>query len=198
MTYWILGFHNNIHSVDILGKTSTLRVKSRNILFSALPSSFSWLLPCYFLRLDPFLKGRRLWPSIAQYFVFSLALKLYCLLWTEMPCYLQYTVLLFQGYHHLPNQHNGAVVNCRDEEGNREAPPFSIVPIASHCTVPVLFLGTDNIHSLRKRGEISFTNQKYYLKLNRSSLLLKTSALISKQFNQFIICFREKLLYMLT
>lgn len=66
-------------------------------------------------------------------FVFSLALKPYCLLWTEMPCYLQYTVLLFQGYHHLPNQHNGAMVNCRDQEGNREAPPFSMVPIASHC-----------------------------------------------------------------
>lgn len=66
-------------------------------------------------------------------FVFSLALKLYCLLWTEMPCYLQYTVSSFQGYHHLPNLHNGAMVNCRDQEGDREAPSFSTVPIASHC-----------------------------------------------------------------
>lgn len=76
-----------------------------------------------------------------------------------MPCYLQYTVLLFQGYHHLPNHHNGAVVNCRDNgEGSREAPLFSMVPIASHrdrvnvCTVSALFLGTGNIHSLKKRG----------------------------------------------
>lgn len=30
-------------------------------------------------------------------FVFFLALKLYCLLWTEIPYYLQYIVLLFQG-----------------------------------------------------------------------------------------------------
>jgi len=29
-------------------------------------------------------------------------------------------VLLFQGYHHLPSHHNGAVVNCRDKgEGSR-------------------------------------------------------------------------------
>lgn len=93
-------------------------------------------------------------------FVFSLALKLYCLLWTGMPCYLQYMVLLFQGYHNLPSHHHGSVVNCRGKgEGNREAPLFRVVPIASHCnpvnisTVPALFLlGTDNIHSLKKGG----------------------------------------------
>lgn len=58
-----------------------------------------------------------------------------------------------------------------------------LTAIVTISTVLVLFLGTDNIHSLRKRGEISFTNPKYILKLNRSSFLLKTSALISKQFN---------------
>lgn len=92
-------------------------------------------------------------------FVFSLGLKLYCLLWTGMPCYLQYTVLLFQGDRHLPSHHNGAVVNCRYKgEGSREAPLFSVVPIASHCDhvnvslVPALFLGTRNIQSSKKRG----------------------------------------------
>lgn len=76
-----------------------------------------------------------------------------------MPYYLQYTVLLFQGYHHLPNHHNAAAVNCRDKgEGSREAPLFRTVPIASHpdhvnvCAVPALFLGTGNTHSLKKRG----------------------------------------------
>lgn len=48
-------------------------------------------------------------------FVFSLALKLYCLLRKRMLCYLQYTVLLFQGYHHLPSHHNCDVVNCREK-----------------------------------------------------------------------------------
>lgn len=52
----------------------------------------------------------------------------------------------------------------------------------SISTVPALFLGTDNINSLRKMGEISFTNPKYYLKFNRSSFLLKTNTLICKQF----------------
>lgn len=101
-------------------------------------------------------------------FVFSPALKLYCLLWMGMPCYLQDTVLLFQGYHHLPSHHNCAVVNCRDKgEGSREAPLFSMVPIASHCdhvnisTIPALFLGTDNIHSLKKKGvKKSFSSPK--------------------------------------
>lgn len=66
-------------------------------------------------------------------FVFSLALKLYCLLWTRMLCYLQYTVLLFQAYHHLPSHHNGDVVNCRDKGvGSKEGLFFSMVLIASH------------------------------------------------------------------
>lgn len=117
-------------------------------------------------------------------FVFSLALKLYCLLWTDMPCYLQYTVLLFQGYH-------DAVVLQLIAEIRRGIEKHLLLvqylllltAIVTISTVLVLFLGTDNIHSLRKRGEISFTNPKYHLKLNRSSFLLKTSALISKQFN---------------
>lgn len=50
-----------------------------------------------------------------------------------MPCYLQHTVLLFQGYHHLPSHHNGAEVNCRGNgEGSKEVLLLSIVPIASH------------------------------------------------------------------
>lgn len=35
-----------------------------------------------------------------------------------------------------------------------------LTAIVSISTVPVLLLGTDNIHSLKKRGEISFTNPK--------------------------------------
>lgn len=58
-----------------------------------------------------------------------------------------------------------------------------LTAIVSISTVPVVFVGTDNIHSLRKRGEISFSNPKYYLKFNRSSFLLDSSALLSKQLN---------------